>query len=238
MTGHRLHATDGVIGSIHDFSFDDRSWKIRYVVVNTGGWLTGRQVLLSPVSFGSPDWEQSAIPVALTREQIEKSPSIDDDRTVSRQHEIDLHKYYGWPPYWTSVPLGGIGWVPLPTEALTEGEGGSEPEGDPNLRSVREVRTYKIHALDGDMGRVDDFLFEDEDWSIRYLVVDTRTWLRGKSVLVSPGWIGSIQWDEKKVYVDLTREAIRGAPEYDPSQPVTRDYEQKLYDHYGRSRYW
>ena len=163
--GYRLSAIDGGIGSIDDMLFDDRTWIIRYVVASTGGWLSGRQVLLSPHSFGSPDWRAEAISVSLTKEQIENSPDTDTDKPVSRQHEAELHDYYGWPPYWSSYLIGGMGWIQLPLPA--EGEEEPERPGDPNLCSFRTVITYNVKAEDGDSGRVKDFVFDDEAWAIR-----------------------------------------------------------------------
>lgn len=238
LIGHKLLATDGSIGAVHDLSFDDRSWTIRYVVADTGGWLLGRQVLLSPACFGVPDWQEQAIPVSLTKEQIEQSPSIDADQTVSRHHEMQLQQHFGWPPYWNSYPLGGIGWIPLPAREPDTVEEGAETSEEPTLRSVNEVRSYHIQAQDGEMGRVHDFVFDDEDWAIRYIVVDTNRWLPGKETLVAPEWISSIRWDERKVHVDLKREAITAAPEYDSRRAITREYEEILHDHYGRAKYW
>ena len=97
---------------------------------------------------------------------------------------------------------------------------------------------YHIAATDGDIGHVQDFLVDDATWAIHYLVVDTSNWWFGKKVLVSPEWIDRVDWADAKVYVGVTREQIRKSPEYDPSDPVERDYEPRLHDHYGRPSYW
>lgn len=234
--GYRLEATDGSIGSIHDLSFDDKTWTIRYIVADTGRWLPGRKVLLSPVSFGSPDWKDKTIPISMNKKQIENSPSIDADKTVSREHEIELHKYYGWPPYWGAYPIGGIGWIPVPMQDVSEEKAVTE---DSNLRSVREVIRYAVASEDGETGHVEDFIFDDESWIIRYTVVSTREWIPGKMVLVSPEWIKQIDWNSQKVHLGLTRESIKNAPEFDPSAaPVNRQYEEKLHDYFGKPKYW
>jgi sporulation protein YlmC with PRC-barrel domain len=106
------------------------------------------------------------------------------------------------------------------------------------LRSLEEVKGYHIQATDGKIGHVEDFIVDDESWEIRYLVVDTRKWLHGKQVLLSPKWIQEIKWLESNVYVDLSREAVRNSPKYDPFSPVNREYEIRLYDYYGRPKYW
>jgi len=176
----------------------------------------------------------------LSRQQIENSPGIDADKTVSRQHETELHRYYGWPAYWAVYPPPGeAAQIPnVPTVEPGEGEEDKESEGDPHLRSVREVTGYHIQATDGEIGHVEDFVFDDESWSIRYTVVDTRNWLPGRKVLVAPAWVKSIRWDERKVHVDMSRGSIEKGPEYDPSEPVNREYEARLYDYYGRPKYW
>jgi uncharacterized protein YrrD len=235
--GYKLIANDGKIGSVRDLIFDERSSTIRYIVADTGGWLTGRRVLLSPASFGTPDWREQAIPVSLTKEQIEGSPEIDEDQTVSRQNEVELGRYYGWPAYWAAAPeAGGYIAAPLPESLPGEAQGQSKPES--HLRSMREVMGYHIQAVDGEIGHVDDFVFQDETWINRYMVVDTRNWLPGRKVLVSPLWIQEIDWQDRKVHVNMMQESIRQAPEFDATEPVNRDYEVRLFDYYGRPKYW
>jgi uncharacterized protein YrrD len=228
LRGYTLRAMDGDVGKVHEFYFDDRFWAIRYLVADTGNWLMDRLVLLSTTSLGTPGWEAKVFPVRLTMEQVEKSPPISADEPVSRQMEVDLHGYYGWPPYWNAAAY----------IAAAQAHADKERRGDPHLRSTREVIGYHIHATDGAIGHVDDFIFEDEDWVMRYLVVDTRNWLPGKKVLVAPQWVASVDWAGMQVNVDLDTEAIEHGPEFDPSLPVNREYEVRLYDYYGRPHYW
>ena len=172
----------------------------------------------------------------LTKDQIKQSPDMSTDIPVSRQEEIKLHEHYTWVPYWAAPPPG----VAPPVELLKdEKEEKIELQhADPHLRSVREVTGYHIQASDGEIGHVEEFIVDDEDWFIRYMVIDTRNWLPGRKVLVSPGWIDQISWRESKVFVDLPKELIKKSPEYDPSAPVNREYEERLYDFYGRPKYW
>jgi hypothetical protein len=246
LRGYTIHATDGDIGKAQDFYFDDEDWVLRYLVVDTGGWLSGRRVLISPVALGQPDWEAHRFPVRLTKAQVENSPDIDTDKPVSRQQESTLHAYYRWPMYWahSHSPLISAG-TPLvmPPEVLhpeTAEEETSEEEdrGDAHLRSSREVMGYDIHARDGEIGHVEDLIVDDSTWDIRYLVVATRNMLPGKKVLVSPQWIERVSWEASEVYMDLAQESIRRHPEYDPSEPVNRAYEERLYDFHGRPKYW
>ncbi|MEJ2023797.1 MAG: PRC-barrel domain containing protein [Deltaproteobacteria bacterium] len=180
-----LKAEDGEIGRCTDFLFDDEKWVTRYIVADTGKWLPGRKVLISPISLGEPDWSSRRFPVKMTRDEVESSPPLDADAPVSRK-----------------------------------------------------VTGYDIEALDGEIGPAEDFIVDDTSWVFRYMVVDTRKWLPGRKVLVSPEWIDTIIWAENHVKVDLTVNEVKESPKYDPSRPVNREYEVVLYDYYGRPQYW
>ena len=236
LTGYKIHETDGHIGKVHDFFFDDEFWILRYVVVDTGHWLPGRKVLLTPGVLLDADWRERAFNVAMTREQIRSSPDVDTDRPVSRQHEISLHQHYGWPFYW--APSGDLLGPVVPPPSLSEPPS-TESKGDPHLRSVRDLLGYDVQASDGGIGRVDDFIADTDNWTIRYLVVAIHKWLPGRKVLVSPQWlVGPISWATRSVKIIMTRESIKNGPEYDAAAPVNREYEGRLHNFYGRPRYW
>jgi len=235
----KLKALDGEFGKVSDFYFDDQHWTIRYLVADTGGWITGKQVLISPYALGEAFKKEHLIGVNLTRKQIEDSPSLDSDKPVSRQFEADYSHYYGWPNYWAGSGIWGI----YPTVMSDPGpwvepDPTLEEARDTHLRSTKEVSRYHLHATDGEIGHVDDFIVDDETWAIRYLVVSTHNWWPGKKVLVSPKWIERVSWEEAEVFVNLTREAIKAAPEYTEESFVERDYEVTLYGHYERNGYW
>ncbi len=219
------------IGTIKDFYFDGDNWTVRYLVADTGTWLPGRKVLISLFALKRPDWAEKVFPVELTGEELENAPGIDEDKPVSRQHQAELHRYFEWPVYWT------VGFEPAPIPKQDTGEE-TEKGSDPDLRSSREVEGYHIGAKDGEVGHVDDYIVDDSTWVIRYLVVDTRNWLPGRKVLVSPDWIEKIDYDKREVDVDLLRDMIENSPEYDPYGVLEREYETKLFDHYGRPKYW
>ncbi len=234
---YSIGATDDEIGKVHSFLFDGRTWGIRYLVADTGRWLPGRKVLIAVSALGRPNWPDHIFPVALTKEQVKNAPDIDTDKPVSRQREIELHQHYGWTPYWGmgyGVPAGG---VPLPP-AVDPEDAKAAAKGDPHLRSTREVTGYRIRASDGEIGRVEDFIASDENWIIRYLVVDTKKWLPGRTVLIPPDWAREIRWDDQAVHVDVAKEKVRNAPAYDSSAGVNREYEIQMYDYYGRPKYW
>ncbi len=241
----KLRARDGDIGKAREFYFDDRHWTVRYLVADTGGWMTGRQVLISPHALGSAIEAEHVVPVALTRQQIEQSPSLATDQPVSRQYERHFYDYYGWPMYWNGPLVWGVyqyPWEITPlamreTEILREAEERHEDAWDPNLRSTHDVTGHHIQATDGEIGHVADFIIDDKTWSIRYLVVDTKNWRPGKHVLISPEWIDRLSWEESKVFVNLSCELIRKSPEYNP-ETLNREYETQLHEHYDRPGYW
>jgi hypothetical protein len=237
LIGYKIGATDGTIGKVDDFLFHESSWIVRYLVVDTGGWLPGRKVLISPNSLEHPATELRTLPVGLTREQVKSSPDIDTDRPISRQAEIELHQHYDWTPYWISGGFGAPAVEPS-SEQKKRAAVAAKEKTEPDLRSTEEVIGYHIRAIDSGIGHVEDFVLEDGSWVIRYLVVATMNWLPGRHVLISPQWIEQISWIDSKVRVDLLADQIKGSPKYDPSAPVNQEYETRLYDYYGRPKCW
>jgi uncharacterized protein YrrD len=223
----RILATDSEVGSVTDTYFDDGQWVVRYLIVEAGDWLHDRKVLISPHAVTSVDWNALAIVTNLSRLQIQDSPSIDTDKPVSRQHESEYLRYYGYPEYWSSSTYSPWGAMPIvrpvadipvwgdqqgPTEAMPV------PAGDEHLRSSRHVIGYHIEASDAGIGHVEDFLFDDQSWAIRYAIIDTRNWLPGKHVLLPPERIRNVNWAERSVFVDMPRETVRSSPAYDPDR--------------------
>jgi hypothetical protein len=235
--GYIIRATDGDIGEMHDFLFDDHTWKIRYGVVGTGGWLLGRKVLLSPMSFKQPDWESQGIQVDLSKERVRSSPDIDTDMPVSRQQRTLLDGYYGWSAAAAAGGLAPVAFAPSPIpEAEQEELAALQEHADPHLRSAKEVTGYHIQASDGEIGHIDDFILEDEQWRVVFLVVDTKNWLPGRKVLISPRWAKQVNWESRTVEVDLTQDSVKNSPRYDPTIPINKEYEVRLYDYYGRPK--
>ena len=236
-----IEAEDGEIGRCNDFLFDDRLWTIRYMVADTRKWLPGRKVLVSPISLASPDWQGKRFPVKLTRDQIKESPPLEDDQPVSREYESRYFDYYHWPHYWVGPYYWGL--YKEPQGVYTKQDLQPVPKeelqiNDSHLRSMKEVLGYHIQATDGEIGHVEEFIADDQTWTIRYLVVDTRNWLPGRKVLVASDWINDVSWSDRKVYVALTREKIKESPPYNPDRPLDREYEGILYDYFGKLPYW
>ena len=255
--GFAVRATDGTIGHVTDCYIDDKTWAVRYLIVNTGSWLSSRKVLISPIAVDHPDWTERVLPVSLTKEQVKNSPDIDTDKPVSRQHERQYLGYYGYPYYWAGDGLWGAGAYPG-MMLMGLGDGGSESayrhaqaqdaraeakdeesaRGDPRLRSCNALMKYHVEASDGGMGHVQGLLLDDDTWAIRYLVVDTSNWWLGHQVLIAPRWIQAINWLDATVSVHLTQQAVKDAPLYNSAVPFSRDQEMALYQHHSRTGYW
>jgi sporulation protein YlmC with PRC-barrel domain len=258
LEGYAIRATDGLIGHVQDFYFDDETWVVRYLVVEAATWLSSRKVLISPVAIGQPNWTDKVLPVSITREQVKNSPDIDTDKPVSRQHEMEYFGYYGYYPYyWGGAGLWGGGAYPgaMLTSGGFAGSGAeyltaqaklarvareaSQNENDnAHLRSGKAVMKYHIEASDGGIGHVQGLLLDDETWAIRYLIVDTSNWWLGHQVLIAPKWIQHVSWSEHTVSVNLNRESVKDAPPYHSVATLDRGEEISLHKHYKRAGYW
>jgi sporulation protein YlmC with PRC-barrel domain len=245
LRGYTLGASDGEIGKVKEAYFEDDTWKVRYLVVETGRWLSGRTVLIPPAALIKGDWHNKSIAVNLTKEQIKNSPDIDTEKPVNRQQEIELYGHFGWPYYWgRGLWAGGIGTtgmmmqdtMPL-EEAIQEVSSteGGDSKKNAHLRSTNNVDGYNIRAIDGEIGDVYDFIFDDNTWKIDFIIVDTGKWLPGKKVLISPKWIRRIDWVTSSVVINVAVEKVKNSPVFDPHQPLTETYETSLHDHYDKS---
>jgi len=256
---YTIGASDGVIGHVKDLFLDDKAWVVRYLVVDTGGWLSSRKVLISPMAIGKPDWAGQLLPVSITKEQVKNSPDVDTDMPVTRQHELEYSGYYGYPYYWGGGGYWGGGMVP---GMMLAGYGGfgspqaireetqnarsradqardaRDSHADTHLRSCKAITGYHIHASDGEIGHVCGMLIDDETWAVRYLIVDTSNWWVGHQMLVAPQWTEGVSWEEETVSVKLTRQEVKDAPVFEPTGTLTREDEARLHEHYGRSGYW
>jgi len=215
--GHKLTALDGEIGSVKDFYFDDKTWVIRYLVADTGTWLGGRQVLLTPHAFGQIDHATKTLSVNLTRKKIEESPSIESHKPVSRQYEISYYEYYGWPAYWNGSAMWGLGGYPVvmpPTRDQLESQKKHHHREDKHLRSAKAVTGYAIHATDGEIGSVSGFMVDPRSWAIDQLAVETGHWYAGKEIRVPTVDVERISYEDSMVFVKLTKAAIQHAADH------------------------
>ena len=242
LPGLVIHARDGKIGTVSDLLFDDRTWTLRWLVAETGGWLTGRKVLLHPSAITHADGPLSEIFVALTRDQVERSPDTLTDQPVTPQLQNHLYDYYGLDPFWGSSgffgaasmlsPLG----VPPPgygALASAADAGTLDDAGDSHLRSTASIKNYHILGTDGSIGHVENFLIDPADGVIRYLIIETRNWWPGEHVLISPRAVKEISWPDHQIRLGVTRAQIKAAPKWDPAAAVGALYQQQLHGHYG-----
>jgi uncharacterized protein YrrD len=245
--GFAIEAKDGELGTVSDFLFDDSTWKVRWLVVDTGKWLTGRKVLIHPSAVGSADYGSRELTVALTKAQVKGSPDILQDRPVSQQMQNDLYNYYGWDPLWLGGMSGGLyggamgGMAePLPAKVYfgpgAVRDAGHDDidvdDGDPHLRSVTEVTNYHVHASDGSIGHVEDFLVESTSWSVRYLVINTSDWWVGKHVLMSPYAVKEVDVLGQYIRLDIARAKIRSGPSWNPADVISGEFERRMHSHY------
>ncbi len=228
--GDELRASDGDIGHIKDFYFDDQSWAVRYVVVDTGSWLSGRLVLISPHVLTNFELDGVRREVKLTRKQIEESPDFNSHKPVSRQYEEEYYRYYGWPSYWQGDGLWGPSAFPVlgltadgRPDASTKGDSHSIKHGDAHLRSTQALSGYHIQTGEGEIGHVTDFIVHEKSWAICHVVVETGHWFSGKEIVISPKQIDRISYEDSKVFVSVTKETIQKAPEYNVPPWAFRD---------------
>jgi hypothetical protein len=243
INGYAIEASNGRLGTVSDLLFEDVGRVVRWLVVDTGNWLPGRKVLLPLSALGRPDRALRHFPVKLTMQHVKDSPDIDTNRPVSRQIEAHIYDYSGWDPYWDGSFLQMSNAMATPFIAPLYEPGSTPPdlaradaqpnEGDPHLRSIAIITGYHLHAADGEIGHVEDFLVDVVDWSIRYIKVDTRNWWPGERVLISPRSVREIDWADRLVQVDVNRQKIKDGPPYDPSVTVDGAYAEEFLTYYG-----
>lgn len=246
LIGYPVQATDGDFGKVTDCLFDDREWGVRYLAVRTHGMLDRHEVLISPRDLDQPEvgWFGRHMLVNLSKDKIENSPSIGSDKPISQLCEEEYARYYRHQAYWEGAMIWGSMIVPqtarskrpLGLEELHKNR--MQQIADRSIRSVNEVIGYSVDATDGKIGAVVDLIVDTHHWRLRHLVIDTTKWLPGGKVLIDVDWVTDFDWAREEVIVDHSVEQIRSAPPFHSHEPVNRDYEQHLYDYYGRPRYW
>jgi len=213
--GNKFGAFDGELGHVKDFYFDDRNWAIRYVVADTGNWLAGRQVLISPYAFDGLHQTEKVLRVKLTRKEIENSPAIETHKPVSRQYEEEYHRYYGWPYYWQGDALWGMSDVPLlelSADPLPSGPPIATEPADAHLRSTQAVNGYQVRSGEEIIGHICDFMMDDENWAIAQLVIKTGHRLTGKDIQVPVRQVDRISYEDSTVFVNPIVKAMESSP--------------------------
>jgi uncharacterized protein YrrD len=244
LRGFTIEATDGTIGTVSDLLFDDHTWTTRWLVVETGGWLSRRKVLLPLSALGKPDEATRQFSVHLTRQQVKDSPDVNTDLPVSRHKEAHVYNYYDWNPYWTSGfasmsnAIATPFVLPITREDLSprdqdEGTDAVQDDGDPHLRSALAVIGGHIAAIDGEIGHVEDFLIDDETWHLSFMTVDTKNWLPGQRVLLPVRLIREIDWFSGIIDIAIDRATVKGSPPYDPQMTSDGPYNDRSHQYFG-----
>jgi sporulation protein YlmC with PRC-barrel domain len=246
LKGYSVEAQDGALGTVQDLLFDDRTWQIKWLVVQAGSWLVERKVLLHPSAVEDFDYDCQTLKVTLTKQQVQESPRLSTDQPVSRQHESDTFGYYGWDPFWGGDMYGTMlvgGMVGPPRYFGSKeryddlGHESAHSEDDPHLRSIHVVTGYHVQASDGDIGHVANLLIDNAQWGVRYLIVETSNWWMGKQVLMSPHSVTSIIWPDRTVYLDVSQAKVKASPEWEPTTAIRESYQHRLHKHYGWTGY-
>jgi PRC-barrel domain len=199
LAGSSVTATDGEIGCIRTFLFDDQSWMVHYVAVEVGHWAGRRDVVIAVSAIDQPNWSSRSFRVRMTKQQVSESPDIDTEKPVTFQQRIAMEKYFGRFACWVDEEFG-MSSIPTGVEYPIDGK------EDPHLRSTEDMLGYEVWAADGDMGRLEGFVVDEATWHLGYLDVQAGGWLRDRSVLVPTRWVHSVSWADHRIYVHDTRE--------------------------------
>ena len=226
LIGRPVAASDGRIGAVKDFLLDDRRWRVRWMVVDTGQWLPGRKVLIHPsaiapiqlpprpalpmLSFG----DEMAVAVNLTTQQVEASPDAREDEPVTEDLEQRLLDHYGWDPFSSAAEFG------------------AEEDGDRPLGGAAALKGFAVQGVDGEIGSVDNLFIDDVHWAARYLVVATRGWLHEKLVQIPLRAVAGVDWQARRMNLDVTRERVDSAPVWDPLLMADEIAEGRMSGHF------
>lgn len=253
MIGFTLGAIDGEIGKVKDIYFDDKSWQLRYLVVETGNWLFGRKVLIAPVAIQDINIDSHMFLVNLTKDQVKHSPDIDTEKPFTAQDEASLNHHYSWPVnvgagvgFVTTGMVGGVVAPDIPFEERIaqefndSNENKAEASQDPHeershLRSFKEFNDYKIFAADSEFGQADDLLIDTKTWSIPFMVIEAGTWYSNKQLFTPTNGINKIDSTNATIFVDQTSTMLKESPEYDSHNPIDPDLENDLRRYYNLS---
>lgn len=141
----------------------------------------------------------------------------------------------------THDTIGKVKRVVQKTYGNNDMEAGDKPQEEKRvfmLHNAKELNGYKLKSLDGEIGRVKEFYFDDRHWAVRYLVADTGSWLQERQVLISPYSLTGVNTIAQHITVDLTRKQIEQSPSLNSDKPVSRQFEDSFHGYYGYPEYW
>jgi hypothetical protein len=240
--GCRVVATDGDIGTVVGFLLDEQRWVVRYFVVETGGFAGGRKLLISPISIRKGLLSHRVLQVGLTVDKVQYGPNPDLSEPITRQQERDYNRHYGYARYWGDAGPWGVGTHPSALALMRKddvsADESAEETSEVHLRADADVRDYRVEACDGVIGRIADFVVDEDSWEVCYLVVDTEVWQSGPELLIPPAWATRTAYAHRTLKLDLSRQAVGSCPAWIPSRTIEREYEVRLHGHYQRRGYW
>lgn len=187
--GCRLHTSDGKQARVRDLLFDDRTWRIEYIVVKLPH-LLAEDVLLRPSQTSGTAWASRALETPLSMDEVRAAPALLSNPPVAKQGELATVQMVAWEAYWTGL------FDRMPKF------------GDPHLRNMGAITGHRVLGIDSKVGWIDNFVIDDEDWSVRYLVVRLGPRRNGRRVVVEPEVVGTISWPTRSVSLKLPRDAI------------------------------
>lgn len=233
---YSIATTDGDIGVIQDFLFDDRDWAVRYMQVDTHKWLPmGQKVLISPISLRELDENEEVIHVLLSTQQVKDSPPIEAHEPVSRAYETLFFKYFGYGYYWTGPGVWGEYSQPhaLAHRQMPDmkdfGRVLGPPDDQNHLRSIEQIKGYDVTFSAENIGQVYDLIMDTESWTIKYVVVDTHRFLPGfKKVLLRPSHIDAIDWLTHRLSSHVNAEFLLHCPTYESGLLNSELYQKRV----------
>lgn len=231
ITGFGIGATDGKIGTVKEIYFEDHTWTVRYLIVKTGNFLKEKLILISTQALLDADWDNELFSTNLSTDQIINSPDIDTDKPVYRQQEVKLYEHFPWDIYWA------MGIIPMEDSveiAISEKQKEIGANANPHLRSSDKVTGYTLHAIDGELGHIDDLIIETESWKITYVVLKTGSWFSGQKILIPTEWIIEINWLSSTFVMEATVEKVQQCEPFDADGGVNEAYEKVRRDYKGR----
>lgn len=239
LIGYSIETRDGLKGTVKDFLFDEEKWVVRYLVADLGIVFSGKKVVIPRAFLQQPDWTNEHFPIDLSKSDLEKCPPLESEPTISREYEETLNRHYEIENYWAFPyipPLSerAIIYPPRPLKVPTKVF--DEKNAKHKVRSFEEVKGYHIEATDGKIGHIDDLIVDEMDWQIVYALVDTKNWVPwSKRVLVGTHWMEEVSYVNEEIKINLDKETIKSAPEFDYSEPITDKYEKQLFKYYENS---
>jgi len=237
LIGYKILAYDRLKGTLKDFLFDEESWMVRYIEADYGGILSDKKVLIPKEFLKTPVWDKKQFPISLSSRSIESCPGIDKISPVSREYEKELNKHYNLDQYWPYVYPTNLSTVIFPPRPIRIPiKSVEEDEVDTSLRSFKEISGYRINAIDGKIGHIEDMVIDDEDWHLIYIVVDISNWMPwSKKVMLPIDWLEEISYVKREISIKLLTEIIKEAPEFDGRHPIELDFEKGLHDFYNKA---